>query len=275
MTILAGETRRRRAACAALVLLIPTFVASFAASPIDAREPTDSSTASTNFLRGEVVVSAAASLSESFTRMGREFRRLHPQVRIRFNFGSTSSLVAQIQGGAPADVFASADLASQDRLAASGNLASSPRVFARNSMQIAVKRGNPLAVRRVADLQRIGVISLCARTAPCGLYASSVLNRNATTISETRITRGADAKATLASVAIGDADAAIVYATDIRAAGAAVEGVVIPPAQNVRTLYAISVVRGARNRTVAQAFVTFVESREGQNILRQFGFLTR
>lgn len=173
----------------------------------------------------------------------------------------------------PVDVFASADITSQDRLSASGNIVSSPTVFARNTMQIAVKPGNPYAVRNVADLARVKVVALCGAAVPCGVYAATVLNLAKTTLPTTMITRGVDAKATLAAVTLGDADAAIVYATDVRQAGKQAQGVAIPAAQNVKAMYAISVVRGAANRAAAQAFVKFIVSAEGQTILRAFGFL--
>jgi molybdate transport system substrate-binding protein len=227
----------------------------------------------TSSLQGDLTVSAAASLTESFTKIARQFRRVHPQVRVRLNFASTSSLVSQIQSGAPVDVFASADLASQDRLAASGNITSTPRVFSRNAMQIAVKPGNPLAIKGVSDLARVGVIGLCSRTAPCGVYAASVMALNKTVVPESQITRGADAKATLASVSVGDANAAIVYVTDVRSAGAAVSGVVIPPNQNVRAIYGVSVIRGSDNRAAAQAFVDYLLGRDAQAVLKSFGFL--
>lgn len=224
-------------------------------------------------LTGELTVSAAASLTESFTALGRQFRQRHPKVRIRLNFASTSSLVAQVQSGAPVDLFASADMSSQDRLAASGHIVSSPRVFARNTMQIAVKPGNPLGVRGVGDLSRVGVVALCNATVPCGIYAASVLRLSNTVLSTSMVTRATDVKAALASVSFGDADAAIVYATDVRAAGKAVQGVVIPPALNVKAMYGLSVIRGSTNRGVAKQFVDFVLSPDGRATLRDFGFL--
>lgn len=224
-------------------------------------------------LSGEIVVSAAASLTDGFVAIGTEFRRLHPRVRVRFNFGSTTALVTQIQAGAPVAVFASADLASQDRLLQAGNIASSPRVFARNTMQIAVKRGNPLGIERLADLTKARTVALCGRTVPCGVYAASVLIRSGVKLAESSITRGLDAKATLASVAFGDADAAIVYASDVRAAGKSVRGVAIPRAQNVTAVYGISVIRGAGNQQLARAFVDFVLSSNGRLILARQGFL--
>lgn len=222
---------------------------------------------------GELTVSAAASLTESFTALGRQFRQRHPKVRIRFNFASTSSLVAQVQSGAPVDLFASADMSSQDRLAASGHIVRSPRVFARNTMQIAVKPGNPLGVRGVGDLSRVGVVALCNATVPCGIYAAAVLRLSNTVLPTSMITRAIDVKAALTSVSFGDADAAIVYATDVKAAGKAVQGVVIPSALNVKAMYGLSVIRGSTNHVVAQQFVDFVLSPNGRATLKEFGFL--
>jgi molybdate transport system substrate-binding protein len=222
---------------------------------------------------GEIVVSAAASLQEGFTELAKEFRRMNPRSRVRFNFGSSTALVTQIQSGAPVAVFASADLASQDRLLQSGHIASSPRLFARNTMQLAVKPGNPLKITRLADLVRAKTVALCGKTVPCGLYAGAVLSRARVNLPESSITRGLDAKATVASVAFGDADAAIVYATDVIAAGKSVRGVAIPPAQNVKAVYGISVVRGTKNQSLARAFVDFVMSKSGRGIMSRYGFL--
>lgn len=230
------------------------------------------SAAGATSLDGEIVVSAAASLRESFVELGKEFRKANPRVRVRFNFASTSSLVNQIQSGSPVSVFASADLASHDRLRRSGHTTVKPRVFARNSMQIAVKPTNPLKIRSVADLTRAGTIALCGKSIPCGIYAATVLSRGGVRVSESSITRGVDAKATLASVAFGDADAAIVYVTDVKAAGKSVRGVAIPRAQNVSAIYGISTVQGAPNARVSQTFVDFVMSKSGQVILARHGF---
>jgi len=224
-------------------------------------------------LTGELTVSAAASLTESFVALSRQFRQRHPKVSIRLNFASTSSLVAQVQSGAPVDLFASADMSSQDRLAASGHIVSSPRVFARNTMQIAVKPGNPFGVRGVGDLSRVGVVALCNATVPCGIYAASVLRLSNTTLPPAMVTRAVDVKAALASVSFGDADAAIVYVTDVKAAGKAVQGVVIPSALNVKAMYGLSVIRGSTNRALANQFTDFVLSPNGRATLRDFGFL--
>ena len=221
---------------------------------------------------GTITVSAAASLRESFTELGKAFRSAHPQARVRFNFGSSSVLVSQVLSGAPADVVALADLATMDKLVSAGIVSSAPRVFARNSMAIAVKKGNPLKVVGLSDLARVGVVSMCVQTAPCGSYAKSVLARVGVSIPESKITRGVDASATLAQVVTGDAQAAIVYVTDVRSAGKSVDGIAIPRSVNVTAMYPIATVKGSRQQQTARAFVDFVSSDAGQSILKKFGF---
>ena len=221
---------------------------------------------------GTIRESVAASLRESFTEIGKAFRAAHPKARVRFNFGSSSVLVSQVLSGAPADVVALADLATMDKLVSAGIVSSAPRVFARNSMAIAVKKGNPLKVVGLSDLARVGVVSMCVQTAPCGSYAKSVLARAGVSIPESTITRGVDASATLAQVVTGDAQAAIVYVTDVRSAGKSVDGIAIPRSVNVTAMYPIATVKGSRQQQTARAFVDFVSSDAGQSILKKFGF---
>ena len=224
-------------------------------------------------ISGTITVSAAASLRSPFTEIGKAFRAKYPRVKVRFNFGSSSVLVGQAVSGAPADVVAFADLATMDKLVTAGMIGSSPKVFARNSMAIAVKPKNPEKVMSVADLARVGVVAMCVQSAPCGVYAQTVLTRSKTTIPESSVTRGVDASATLAQVATGDARAAIVYVTDVRAAGASVELVAIPRALNVTATYPIAVVKGSSQAAAARAFVDFVLSGSGRSILESKGFM--
>ena len=220
-----------------------------------------------------ITVSAAASLSKAYTELGKQFEKANPSIKVRFNFASTSSLVSQIQSGAPTDVFAAADLTSFDKLLASGNVVKSPKVFARNSMQLIVKPSNPLGISSVADLAKASVVSLCAKTVPCGVYATTVLSRYGVVIAESKITRGVDATATLNAVSTGDADAAIVYATDALSAKKSVSVISIPGGKNVNAMYGIAVIRGSKNSKQAEAFVQFVVSPAGQKVLKTFGFL--
>ena len=223
-------------------------------------------------LKGEITVSAAASLTDSFTALAKAFRAANPKVKVRLNFGSSSTLVAQIQSGAPSDVIAAADLTSVEKLVASGNVVAAPRVFARNSLSIAVKPGNPEKVKSINDLARLRTIALCGKSVPCGVYASTVLARSGVVINESNITRGADAKATLGALVTGDADAAIVYKTDVIAAGKSIHAVDIAASSNVKALYGIASIRGLKNGSLAKAFVDFVLSEQGWTILKGFGF---
>jgi molybdate transport system substrate-binding protein len=228
--------------------------------------------AASSSLKGEVTVSAAASLTDSFTALAKAFRAANPKVKVRLNFGSSSTLVAQIQAGAPSDVIASADLSSAEKLVASGHVVAAPRVFARNSMAIAVKPGNPEKVKSIKDLARLKTIAMCGKAAPCGVYASTVLSRAGVVVIEGNITRGVDAKATLGAVVTGDADAAIVYKTDVIAAGKSIQAVDIATASNVKAMYGIASIRGSKNGSLAKAFVDFVLSEQGWRILKGFGF---
>ena len=224
-------------------------------------------------LSGTITVSAAASLTEAFTTLGRHFEKKNKGTTISFNFAASSALVAQIQGGAPGDVFASADGANMQKLVAGGQVTSDPSDFAANLLTIVVKKGNPEKVRSIADLAKIGVISLCAGTVPCGKYAAQALSSAGVTIPTDKITRGQDVKATLTAASAGDADAAIVYVSDAKSAGSAVQAVKIPASLNVIAVYPIAPLASSGNADLARAFVDYVVSSAGQKTLRKFGFL--
>ena len=247
-----------------LVVVLPIFVAMVATTVHAESVVTKKVT---------ITVSAAASLAKSYTEIAKQFEKANPSIKVRFNFASSSSLVSQIQSGAPTDVFAAADLTSFDKLLTTGNVVKSPKVFARNSMQLVVKPGNPLRISSVADLPKASVVSLCAKTAPCGTYAATVLSRYGVVIPESKITRGVDAAATLNAVSTGDADAAIVYATDALSAKKSVLIISIPVGKNVKAMYGIGVVRGSKNAQQAEAFIQFVLSPAGQKVLNTYGFL--
>ena len=256
----------RRRPVLLLVALVVAVATAFAAAPAGASRPAAKPS-------GSITVSAAASLTEAFTAIGEKFRKRNPKATVTFNFGSSSSLVTQIQGGAPADVYASADLTNMDKLVAGGQVTTTPTPFARNEMQIAVKPGNPMKVTSVASLATIGTVSLCGTTVPCGVYAASVLKKATVTIPESSITRGVDAKATIAAVAQGDANAAIVYVTDVMGAGTSVAPVVIPAEQNVIAVYPIAPIAASTNPKLARRFIAYVVSPAGQKILAKYGFL--
>lgn len=224
---------------------------------------------------GAIVVSAASSLTTPFKTIGDDFEKANPGVTaVTFTFDSSSTLETQIQGGAPADGFASADEANMKKLTDANLVAGTPQVFARNQLTIVVKKGNPKDIKTLADLATAGTISLCGSDVPCGKYADQVLKAANVTISTDKMTRGQNVKATLGAVADGDADAGIVYVTDvIDVTGDKVQAVVIPDAQNAVATYPIAVIKASTNQATMQAFISYVLSPAGQATLKHAGFL--
>jgi len=219
---------------------------------------------------GTVTVFAAASLTESFTSLGRQFEAAHPGTTVKFNFGASSSLAENINQGAPADVFASASPKNMQQVVDADG-ASDPKTFARNVMQIAVPPDNPAGVREVTDLARSNVkVALCQPQVPCGAVAQQVFENVNITVKP--VTQGADVKAVLTTVQLGEVDAGMVYRTDVRAAGTKVKGIEIPADQNASTSYPIAALTEAPNPAGAAAFVDYVLSPDGEKVLEQAGF---
>jgi molybdate transport system substrate-binding protein len=222
---------------------------------------------------GTITVSAAASLTEAFTKMGADFQKANPGTTVTFNFAASSALVQQIQGGAPADVFASADGANMVKLVNGGQVTTEPTVFAANELVIVTKPGNPTNIKSLADLAKVNVLSLCGDTVPCGKYAQQMFTQAGITIPPEKVTKGADVKATLAAVTTGDADAAVVYASDAKSAGKTVTPVKIPAWLNVYAIYPIAPLASTQNSALAKAWVSYTVSPAGQKTLQSFGFL--
>ena len=191
--------------------------------------PSGSGSARPSGLSGTITVFAASSLNAVFTTIGADFEKSHPGTMVRFSFAGSSSLAAQIQEGALGDVFASADQPNMQKLVQAGLTAESPMVFARNDLEIVVGKGNPKHIASLADLARSGlVVVLCAPAVPCGHYAAQALQKAGVSVKPA--SQEADVKSVLSKVALGEADAGIVYVTDLKAAGQSVEGVAIAPA---------------------------------------------
>jgi molybdate transport system substrate-binding protein len=224
-------------------------------------------------LSGSITVSAAASLTEVFAKMGADFQKLNKGTTITFNDAASSALATQIQGGAPADVFASADGLNMQKVVTSGQVTADPIDFTANKLTIVVKKGNPKGVKSLGDLPKVGIVSLCAAAVPCGRYATQMLTQDGVTIPTDKITLGQDVKATLTAVQSGDADAAIVYATDAKAVGSAVTEVKIPASLNVLAIYPIAPIAASQNAKLADAWIQYVISPAGQKTLAKFGFL--
>jgi molybdate transport system substrate-binding protein len=224
------------------------------------REPSD-----------EVLVFAAASLTDAFEEVAAAFGEANPDVTATFNFASSATLAQQIVQGAPADVFASANQAQMDVVADAGLLDGESEPFAGNLLQIAVEPGNPLGIAGLADLARPDLtLVLAAEEAPAGQYAREALDAQGVTVTPASLE--ADVRAVVSRVALGEADAGIVYATDVIAADGDVEGVEVPEDQNVPATYPIATLAEAPTPDAAAVFVDFVQSGEGQAILRRHGF---
>ena len=221
-----------------------------------------------------LVVLAAASLGEALRDVAAAFESKHPGLTVQSSFAGSPTLAHQIEEGAPADVFASADEATMQRLVDGGLVAGSPTIFARNRLAIVVPPGNPKGIHALADLARPGLaVVLCAPAVPAGRYAREAVAKAGVRVPEA--SEEADVKAVVTKVRLGEADAGIAYATDVRAAAGVVDGVALPEAHDVIARYPVAVLRDARNRGAAEAFVAFLASEDGVRILARFGFLGR
>lgn len=224
-------------------------------------------------LEGRITVSAAASLTEAFGEIAKQFEARNPGVEVTSNFDASSALVEQIRQDAPVDVFASADEANMEKLVGDGLVEGTPEVFARNEAVIVTKPGNPDGIKGLADLADVGVVALCGEEVPCGKIAAKLLAEAGVTIPADRITRGQNVKATLGAVVNGDARAGIVYVTDAKAAGDGVASVRIPESPASINVYPIGVLKASGHKAVAAAFVRYVVSARGQAVLGAAGFL--
>jgi len=221
-------------------------------------------------ISGTVTVFAAASLTESFGKLGEQFEAAHPGVSVRFNFAASSALAQSIAQGAPADVFASASTKTMDSVVTAGD-AVEPKTFAENEMEIAVPPDNPAGVTGVADLARPGLkVAVCQQQVPCGSTAQQIFDKARITVRPA--TLGPDVKAVLTAVQLGEVDAGVVYRTDVRAAGPEVKGIEIPAGRNASTAYPIATLSKAPNAAAARAFVDHVLSADGTNVLTEAGF---
>ncbi|MGV4988741.1 molybdate ABC transporter substrate-binding protein [Streptomyces sp. NRAIS4] len=223
-------------------------------------------------LSGDVTVFAAASLKESFTALGKEFEQQHPGTKVSFNFGGSDTLAASITGGAPADVFAAASPKTMKIVTDKKDAAGTPATFVRNQLEIATLPGNPDKVSSLKDLTKSGLkVVLCDKTVPCGAAAQKALD--AAKLKLTPASYEQDVKSALNKVELKEADAAVVYKTDVKSAGGKVEGVEFPESAKAINDYPIVLLKNAQNTETAKAFIALVQSAEGQKVLSGAGFL--
>jgi molybdate transport system substrate-binding protein len=212
-------------------------------------------------------VFAAASLTDAFPKIGHS---------AKYSFGGSNTLAAQIRQGAPADVFASANMALPNGLY-KDHLCSKPVVFTRNALVVIVPRSNPANIHSVYDLRRSGVkIVVAAPGVPVGSYTVQVLrNMNLSSVLQNVVSRESDVREVLAKVALNEADAGFVYSTDARTVPKKVRAIRIPAWAQPKVQYGICVVSASQQKTAARAFVKRVLGKSGQRILRSYGFLHR
>lgn len=214
-------------------------------------------------------VFAAASLTDSFEEIGQRFEAENPGVTVELNLGPSSGLSQQIVSGAPADVFASAAVSNMDTVVEAG-LATDPTVFVTNSLEIAVPPGNPAGVEGLEDLTDPEVsVAVCEPEVPCGVVAAEVLSNAGLDVRPA--TEEADVRSVLTRITLDEADAGLVYVTDVIAAGEDVEGVDIPGDLNAVTDYPIAALEDSQDAELARAFVDLVLS-DGIAVLEEAGF---
>jgi molybdate transport system substrate-binding protein len=253
----------RRTAVVAL-----TAVAAFTLAGCGNDSPAASSSGSgTTKLSGTINVFAAASLTGSFTQLGKDFEKAHPGVKVTFNFAGSSALAQQINQGAPADVFASAAPKNMDQVTDKN----SPATFAKNTLEIAVPAANPGKVTGLKDFaDKNKKIALCAPQVPCGAAADKVFKAAGITPQPDSLEQ--DVKAALTKVSLGEVDAALVYKTDVLSAKDKVEGIEFPEADQAINEYPIATLTKAQNPDGAKAFVDYVLSAQGKAVLTAAGF---
>ncbi|MEV8123224.1 molybdate ABC transporter substrate-binding protein [Streptomyces sp. NPDC085944] len=277
MTRSVRRTRRIRrtarlggAGAAALLTLSACSSSSDPGTDSDSAGASPSSSAKVS---GQVTVFAAASLKESFTTLGETFEKQHPGTEVTFNFAGSDTLAASITSGAPADVFASASPKTMATVTDAGAAAGTPVTFVRNQLEIATLPGNPDRVASLKDLTGSGLkVVLCDKTVPCGAAARKALD--ASGLELTPVSYEQDVKAALTKVELKEADAAVVYKTDVKAAGDRVTGVDFPESAKAVNDYPIALLENAPNTDAAKAFIELVKSAEGQRVLTGAGFRT-
>jgi len=227
--------------------------------------------ASADTLEGSITVFAAASLKATFTDLAAAFETEHPGTTVTLNFAGSSDLVTQITEGAPADVFASADTKNMAKLTDAALQAADPVDFATNVLEIAVPPGNPAGITDFADLAAPGLkLVICAPEVPCGSATAAVAS--AAGVDLAPVSEESSVTDVLGKITSGQADAGLVYVTDVAAAGDAVEGIEFAESGKAVNTYPIVALKGSSASAVAQTFVDYVTGSAGQGVLRAAGF---
>lgn len=237
----------------------------------DPGSQTPTQTPTKHAITGTVTVFAAASLTKTFTELGKDFEKANPGSTVAFSFGGSSDLVTQLTAGAPADVFASADQKNMDKAVSGSVVSGDPVDFATNVLAIAVPPGNPAHITGWSDLAKPGLkVVVCAPQVPCGAATAKVEANTGVTLKP--VSQESSVTDVLGKVSSGEADAGIVYVTDVKGAGKSVDSVPFPEAKDVVNTYPIAAVRQGQNFTGGAAFIAYVTGPEGRKVLEAAGF---
>jgi molybdate transport system substrate-binding protein len=270
-----GQTAGRRRAGLLAVAgagVVAVVLAACSSSGTTSSSGGSSSSSSSAKLSGTLVVFAATSLTDAFDQIGAQFHQANPGVTVKFNYNGSSSLATSINQGAPADVFASAAPSNMKTVTEAGNAANSPKTFAANQGEIMVGKGNPDHITSVSQLANPAVkVVVCAPEVPCGAVATAIFKNADVTVKP--VSQETNVGGVVTKVTLGEADAGIVYVTDVKANETKATGVPIPANENDTTEYPIAEVKGAPNASAATAFISYVLGPDGQKVLASFGFM--
>jgi len=244
-----------------------------ACSSSSSSTPSSSGTPGSAKLSGNLVVFAATSLTDAFNKISAQFEKANPGVSVKINYNGSSSLATQITQGAPADVFASASPTNMKVVTDAGDAAGTPQLFTSNTGEIMVETGNPMHIKTVSDLDNSKVkVVVCAPAVPCGALAEDIFKNAGVTVKP--VSEEQNVGGVVTKITLGEADAGIVYVTDVKANENDATGVPIPADQNDITQYPIVELKSAPNAAAAKAFISYVVGPNGQKVLTSFGFMS-
>jgi molybdate transport system substrate-binding protein len=257
-----------------------------AVPPTAAPIATTAPTAAPTVAAGPLTVFAAASLTASFTDIGKAFEAANPGAKVTFSFAGSQALRTQIEQGAKADIFASADNNNMDPLKTAGLVISTPQVFTRNRLAVIVPKANPAKVAALKDLAKAGLkLDVADASVPVGNYTLQVLDKLTadatygadfkTNVLARVVSKETDVKQVVSKVSLGEADAGVVYTTDAAVALDKLTVIDIPDQFNVIAVYPMAVVKGSTNAAFAQKFIDYVLSTDGQAVMKKYGFAPR
>jgi molybdate transport system substrate-binding protein len=248
--------------------------------------PTVAPTVAPTTVSGPLTVFAAASLTASFTEIGKSFEAANPGTKVTFNFAGSQALRTQIEQGAKTDVFASADNNNMDPLKNQGLVVGNVPIFTRNRLIVIMPKDNPAGLKTLKDLSKTGLkLDIADAAVPVGNYTLQALDKLSadptygadfkTLVLARVVSKENDVKQVVSKVALGEADAGVVYTTDAQAAIDKLITIELPDQFNVIAVYPIGVVKGSANPALAQKFIDYVLSAAGQAVMKKYGFAPR